>query len=96
MTRACHVLRMPRRKQDEDFNTQIHAMYERIADGESSHDDEPPAEPAPTPEKTEQPKKAPGSVAWTARRQEGRQRAAPDALALLAWSVGNHWVASFR
>ena len=49
---------MPRRKKEEDFNTQIHALYERIAGGESSHDDEPPAEPAPTPEKTEKPKKA--------------------------------------
>lgn len=58
MTLACHLRRMPRRKKEEDFNTQIHALYERIAGGESSHDDEPPAEPAPTPEKTEKPKKA--------------------------------------
>lgn len=58
MTPACHLRRMPRRKKEEDFNTQIHALYERIAGGESSHDDEPPAEPAPTPEKTEKPKKA--------------------------------------
>lgn len=50
---------MPRRKKDEDFNTQIHAMYERISAGESSHDDEPKAEPAPSPEseKTQKPEK---------------------------------------
>lgn len=47
---------MPRRKKDEDFNTQIHAMYERISAGESSHDDEPPA-PSAEPPPAEKPKK---------------------------------------
>lgn len=50
---------MPRRKQDEDFNTSVHAIYERIAAGESSHDDEKPdAEAAPVePEKPKKPEK---------------------------------------
>jgi len=47
---------MPRRKKDEDFNTQIHALYVRIAGGESSHDDEPPA-PSAEPPPAEEPKK---------------------------------------
>ena len=63
---------MPSRKKDEDFNTQIHAIYERISAGGSSHD-EPAPEPEPTkPEKTPKrekvfdPKKEPAK--WLGQR----------------------------
>lgn len=46
---------MPRRKLDEDFNVQVHNIYERIASGESAHNEPTPEAETFAPEK---PKKA--------------------------------------
>lgn len=52
---------MPKRTSKPDFNQTIHSIYERIAAGESSHDDaEPviaPPAPEPAPEKPKKPEK---------------------------------------
>lgn len=47
---------MPKRTSKPDFNQTIHSIYERIAAGESSHDDAEP-EIAPPPPASEKPKK---------------------------------------
>ncbi len=48
---------MPRRKKDEDFNTTIHDIYERIAAGESPDDAPKPETPPPADEKPKKPEK---------------------------------------
>lgn len=52
---------MPKRTSKPDFNQTIHSIYERIAAGESSHDDAGPETatpaPEPAPEKPKKPEK---------------------------------------
>lgn len=48
---------MPRRKKDEDFNTTIHGIYERIAAGESPDEEPAPAAAPAEPEKPKKPEK---------------------------------------
>ena len=74
---------MPKRTSKPDFNQTIHSIYERIAAGESSHDDDvTPAAAGPAePENPKQGRKVfgpsvrPAQWHWAARRQEGWQDA---------------------
>lgn len=48
---------MPKRTSKPDFNQTIHSIYEHIAAGESSHDDDDPQPAAAAPAEPETPKK---------------------------------------